>query len=104
MKIAHDSEIRTTMQKILRDYPEITNADVPISDVRDSLISDICALIARLPMTEVQGKALYDAVTGRYQHRTCFKCLKLKCILNGSYIYPGGNLGGQKRFICGECK
>ena len=104
MKIARDSEIRVNLHRILRNYPEITDSGVDVSIARDSLVSDLAALIARLPLTEEQGKKLYEAVTGRYQHRTCFKCLKLKCVLGGSYIYPDGNLDAQKRFVCQECK
>ena len=104
MKPIHDAEISRNLKEILSHYPDITNTDVNISAARDQLIENLTSLIMRLPLNQQQGKKLYDAVTARYHHKTCYKCLKLKCVLNGTYTYPGGNLSGQKRFVCGECK
>lgn len=89
--------------KEIEKHPNITKDDVEAMVDRNQLIDDLCRLIARLAMTEPQALKLYNAVTARYQHKTCYKCLKVKCIIGGYYEHIGGDMSKQKRFVCSTC-
>lgn len=99
-----DNTISRNLERILTGNPNILRPDVEVSVERDKLCEDMAALIARIPLNEKQGRILYDAIVGRFQNKTCYKCLRVKCVLGGSFIHPDGDLAKPKRFICGECK
>jgi hypothetical protein len=103
MKYQTDQEISQNLEKIIKSDPTILRPDREVNVSRDKLCEDIAALIARLPLNEKQGRVLYNAISGRFKNLTCYKCLKVKSVLSGSYVYPNGDMTKPKRFICGDC-
>src|SRR5262245_18178692 len=104
IKINEDKVVRSNLGQIVKGVPDLLDGSVQVSIEREKLCSDMADLIRRLPLSEKQDKILYDAISARYQHRNCYKCLKLKCVLGGEWVYPDGDLSKPKRFVCGECK
>src|SRR5262245_22321221 len=102
-KVQTDKSVRDNLDKIVRENPDILRPDVTVSVQRGQLCKDIADLISRLPLTEEQGKVIFDAISARFKHKNCYRCLKLKCILGGKYVYPDGDMTKPKRFMCGDC-
>ena len=102
-KYQEDRSVRDNLARIIESHPDILRPEIKVTIERDRLCQDIADLIRRLPLTEQQGRVLYEAISGRYKNKTCFKCLKLRCELGGRYVFPDGDMSKPKRFICEDC-
>src|SRR5262245_44853449 len=98
-----DRDICNNLQQIRKNTPELLKKEIEVIVNRDKLCQDMADLIRRLPLNEKQGRILYDAISGRFKNITCYKCLKVKCVLSGKHVYPDGDMSKPKRFVCGDC-
>jgi len=103
MSLLKDKTVRSNLQQIIKEVPDILKQEIEVSIQREQLCNDIADLIRKMPLNEKQGRILYDAISGRFKNVTCFRCLKVKCTLSGKYEFPDGDMSKPKRFICGDC-
>lgn len=80
------------------------DVDVEVQRSKEEIVNDMCDLIRRIPLKTDQIRALYDSVSARLISKTCHSCGKFGLEIEGSFIYPGGDLSKPKQFICRRCK
>jgi hypothetical protein len=103
-KVQHDIDIRRNLSSILKEFGAIMTPTVVVSSERQKLVEDIAALLDRLPMNKEQVALIYEAICRRMISKVCYKCARLRPMIDGVYIWHDGDMSKPKRFVCGECK
>jgi hypothetical protein len=84
------------------NYPDSQKQDRLVS--KEQIVRDMVGMIRRETWSRSQIESLYQAVVSKLVSKTCSKCLKVKPELDGTFIYPDGDMSKPKRFLCVDCK
>ena len=97
-----DSNVTKTLQDVEREAIRKKRTEKVKLPVRD-FIEKVTALIRSTRMDPVEIKMLYAAITSKMEAKTCYRCLKIKPVIEGEYQLQD-DLSKPKRFVCGDCK
>lgn len=71
---------------------------------RRTFVDRIIEAVRSAPFTAEELKELKAAVENRFVSKTCFRCGKIKVVVDGELVWPDGDMSKPKRFVCKDCK